>query len=275
MPTKKKKNKYWNDEQELLVVEYINSEVCSIDRDRLANRLYPNIYRVSEEVIKRYFANTFAIDMEGECVEVTSYVFTKLELYNTSMNKRAFSYIQTVAKNYLLTKYRHNNNNKNVVYRNQVSIDKTVDVDDDVSANMIQALLYDMIDDSEPIDVEVIHENIVNHLQDIYDVQKTDRSREYIQVLLDFFNQENVNMNADALCNFILKHNSFLNVDPTAINSKYRKFNISLPIQSVANDDTIDYGTKGIEYYFDDYTPLDKSSNKKLGYFYKRTNRDH
>jgi len=92
---------------EKYLMDYLNSE-SDIERNMIFNKhLYSPIYYMIQTILMRYYNNKFQIDESVEDIisDVFSFIVTKLDKFDPEMGFKAYSYIQTVIKHYIGSKY--------------------------------------------------------------------------------------------------------------------------------------------------------------------------
>jgi hypothetical protein len=89
------------------LMEYLNSE-DDAERNLIFNKyLYSPIYYMIQTILMRYYNNKFQIDESVDDIisDVFSFIVTKLDKFDPEMGFKAYSYIQTVIKHYIGSKY--------------------------------------------------------------------------------------------------------------------------------------------------------------------------
>ena len=98
------KKVYFGEEEERAFVEYVNSSDQSF-RDRLfAEKLYFPFTKMIESIIRTYNLFTPDEDFEETFFDTMSFLITKINNFDTTKNKKAYSYCGTICKNYLILK---------------------------------------------------------------------------------------------------------------------------------------------------------------------------
>ena len=98
------KKVYFGEEEERAFVEYVNSTDQSF-RDKLfAEKLYFPFTKMIESIIRRYNLFTPDEDFEETFFDTMSFLITKINNFDTTKNKKAYSYCGTICKNYLILK---------------------------------------------------------------------------------------------------------------------------------------------------------------------------
>ena len=98
------KKVYFGDEEERAFVEYVNSTDQSFRNRLFAEKLYYPFTKMIESIIRRYNLFTPDEDFEETFYDTMSFLITKINNFDTSKNKKAYSYCGTICKNYLILK---------------------------------------------------------------------------------------------------------------------------------------------------------------------------
>jgi hypothetical protein len=95
---------YFGEEEEKAFVEYVNCTDQTV-RDKLfAQKLYYPFTKMIESIIRRYNLFTPDEDFQETFFDTMSFLITKINNFDTSKNKKAYSYCGTICKNYLILK---------------------------------------------------------------------------------------------------------------------------------------------------------------------------
>lgn len=95
---------YFGEEEEKAFVDYVNSTDQTF-RDRIfSEKLYYPFTKMIESIIRRYNLFTPDEDFEETFFDTMSFLITKINNFDTSKNKKAYSYCGTICKNYLILK---------------------------------------------------------------------------------------------------------------------------------------------------------------------------
>lgn len=98
------KKVYFGEDEERAFVEYVNSTDQTF-RDRIfAEKLYYPFTKMIESIIRRYNLFTPDEDFEETFFDTMSFLITKINNFDTTKNKKAYSYCGTICKNYLILK---------------------------------------------------------------------------------------------------------------------------------------------------------------------------
>lgn len=93
---------YFGEEEEKAFVDYVNSD-NQLFRDRIFSRkLYFPFSKMIESIIRRYALFIPDEDFEETFFDTMSFLITKINNFDTTKNKKAYSYCGTICKNYLI-----------------------------------------------------------------------------------------------------------------------------------------------------------------------------
>lgn len=168
------KKVYFGEEQEKAFVEYVNS-TNKHHRDRIfANKLYHPFTKMIESIIRRYNLFTPDESFDDTFFDTMSFLITKINNFDTSKNKKAYSYCGTICKNYLIlkrTQYIKRSQRQisyDILYPNSES-DKRVEVyggkeseeNIDFTTNLINKTISQLQETLLPENADVLTENEV------------------------------------------------------------------------------------------------------------------
>lgn len=119
----KDSKRYWFKEQEVAIVEYINTH-DHIKKNEIFNKnLHKPLGKLIENIIftyKLFRSDSNIKDIQHECL---SFLITKIEKFNPKTGAQAFSYLGTIAKHYLMGEQR----NSYKFTKTNVDIDENID----------------------------------------------------------------------------------------------------------------------------------------------------
>jgi len=99
---KRTTNLYFGPEQEKAVVNFLNSDDYE-ERNKIYNKhLRSPLNKMIESIIRRYKLYRKEYSYEDIHSDTLSFLATKMEKFEPSKNKKAYSYFGTICKNYLL-----------------------------------------------------------------------------------------------------------------------------------------------------------------------------
>ncbi len=102
MPRKRTQKIYFGEEQELAVINYLESN-DELERNKIFNEyLREPLIIMVESIIRRY--KLYRKDMEFEEIhtDTMSFLITKISKFDHTKNTKAYSYFGTICKNYLM-----------------------------------------------------------------------------------------------------------------------------------------------------------------------------
>tara|TARA_R110000824_G_C15034502_1_gene659733 strand:+ start:36 stop:776 length:741 start_codon:yes stop_codon:yes gene_type:complete len=99
---KRTTNLYFGPDQEEAVVKFLSSD-CEDERNKIFNTyLRAPLNKMIESIIRRYKLYRKEYTFEDIHADTLSFLATKMEKFEPSKNKKAYSYFGTICKNYLL-----------------------------------------------------------------------------------------------------------------------------------------------------------------------------
>ena len=98
------KKVYFGEDEERAFVEYVNSTDQTLRDKIFAEKLYYPFTKMIESIIRRYNLFTPDEDFEETFFDTMSFLITKINNFDTTKNKKAYSYCGTICKNYLILK---------------------------------------------------------------------------------------------------------------------------------------------------------------------------
>jgi len=97
---------YWSDKQEKAIVEYLK-ETDDFKRNRIFNsEIYGPLKKLVENIIFTYKLFRADVDVRELQVDCMSFLSTKIEKYDPRTGAKAFAYLGTIAKHYLMGEKR-------------------------------------------------------------------------------------------------------------------------------------------------------------------------
>lgn len=160
---KPKSNRYFAEEQEKAVVDFIKSE-NETEKNRIFNSvLRPAFTKMVESIIRRY--NLYIPDEEFQQTfdDTMSFLMTKLSCFKPETNYKAYSYCGTICKNYLIykiTKYTKN------LMRNESYDNPMTKLGHTISDNI--SFSYDDVDQKKAF-IDELTSTTVSNIQRILD----------------------------------------------------------------------------------------------------------
>lgn len=149
--------RYWFQEQEKAIVDYINSQDIDEKNKIYTKHLYKPMTKLIENIIFTYKLFRSDIEVKELQVDCMSFLITKIDKFNPKNGTQAFSYLGTIAKHYLMgekrIQYKH--------IKSNVDIDETMEEASGRPENIID---YEEIE-KEDFNIKIF-ENVVNKLED-------------------------------------------------------------------------------------------------------------
>ena len=100
---KRTTNLYFGPDQEKAVVDFLQSTDDEMKEIKFLTHFYaPHLNKMIESIIRRYKLYRKDITFEDIHSDTLSFLATKMEKFEPSKNKKAYSYFGTICKNYLL-----------------------------------------------------------------------------------------------------------------------------------------------------------------------------
>lgn len=148
---------YWSEEQEEAIVAFLKASTES-ERNKIFSRyLYKPLKKLVENIIFTYklFRNDIDVnELQSDCM---SFLMTKIEKYDPSTGAKAFAYLGTIAKHYLMGE-------KRVAYK-KTKIN--VDIDDNLDeASERPENTYNIDDDDEVEKGTTLFEEIIAKIEE-------------------------------------------------------------------------------------------------------------
>lgn len=151
---------YWSDAQEKAIVEFLN-ETDEAEKNKIFSRhIYKPLRKLIENIIftyKLFRPDVDITELQSDCM---SFLITKIEKYNPKTGAKAFAYLGTIAKHYLMGE-------KRVAYKitkSNVDIDESMDEASSKPEN-IYHMDDDGGDDAYKEKDNVIFDEIIKRLQ--------------------------------------------------------------------------------------------------------------
>jgi hypothetical protein len=108
---KKPENNYFNEEVELAVCQYKNSDNYA-ERERAFRIVYPAFSKIAEVMLNKMKISYYDTSKEDLQADAVSFMVEKLPKFDCGAGKKAFSYFTVVCKHYLI--YVNNKNYKHI-----------------------------------------------------------------------------------------------------------------------------------------------------------------
>jgi len=138
---------YWSDRQEKAIVDFLK-EIDQTKKDRIfSTEIYQPLKKLVENIIFTYKLFRTDVEVRELQVDCMSFLVTKLEKYNPDTGAKAFAYLGTIAKHYLMGEKR----NAYKMTKSNLDIDENVDKASERPEN-----IYEMNEDEEVKDTNAI-----------------------------------------------------------------------------------------------------------------------
>jgi hypothetical protein len=149
---------YWHDKQEKAIVKFLK-ETDPIIKDRIfSQEIYNPLKKLVENIIFTYKLFRTDVEVRELQVDCMSFLVTKLSKYDPNTGAKAFAYLGTIAKHYLMGEKR----SAYKMTKTNLDIDESVD-----EASALPENHYELKDDDEVKDTNsIVFEGIVNRLKE-------------------------------------------------------------------------------------------------------------
>lgn len=180
MPRGRKKNpnnNYFNEEVELAVCQYKNSDSYS-ERERAFRIVYPAFCKIAEVMLNKMKISYYDTSKEDLQADAVSFMVEKMHMFDCGAGKKAFSYFTVVCKHYLI--YTNNKNYKHIQQVNHMGEwdDSEFDI---IDTSIIRA--------EEHYESQRLLKGFITYLQTNFDTLFSHRKqKEVANVLLDVLN---------------------------------------------------------------------------------------
>lgn len=149
--------RYWFQEQEKAIVDYINSQDIEEKNKIYSKHLYKPMSKLIENIIFTYKLFRSDVEVKELQVDCMSFLITKIDKFNPKNGTQAFSYLGTIAKHYLMgekrIQYKH--------IKSNVDIDESME---EVSSKPENIVDYEEIE-KEDFNIKIF-ENVINKLEE-------------------------------------------------------------------------------------------------------------
>ena len=153
-----KKSIYWSDKQEKAMVKYLKESDPVIKDMIFSQEIYHPLKKIVENIIftyKLFRTDVEVKELQGDCM---SFLATKLTKYDPNTGAKAFAYLGTIAKHYLMGEKR----SAYKMTKSNLDIDEKVD-----EASALPENNYELKDDAELKDTNsLVFEGIVTRLKE-------------------------------------------------------------------------------------------------------------
>ena len=222
---KAKKENYFDIEEELAVVEYINA-TTSEEKNKIYNEfLRKPLDKMISSIIRRYKLYRKDMDFNEIHTDTHSFLMTKVDKFKPSKEKKAYSYFGTICKNYLMGQ----------IIKDQKEMNRKISYED-ISSDLENDENFSYEIDSDFVDSESVIKTFLLELE-------------------DFIKTENLNENEKKLGSAL--YDLFDNYDTIFVGTGNNKFNkniILLSLREMTNLNTKEIRSSIKKYrnlYFD------------------------
>jgi hypothetical protein len=298
MSNKTRKGIYWTEVEENLVLQWLSAN--TLQEYRIYNALHPKIYRMQEIILHRYFSYSSARHTEimRDCCD---HVFLQLRMFKPDRDKKAYSFVQTVIKNYCLDMLVNSKKReKNEMYQdtNKLELDSTEILDNVPDVLIVPETNY-FVDVQElrqkaierlENDLAIVRNDLKDLREEIYKTKGRKRisrkiwlnrsknrikRREYLKLAIKFFKtHQSMHINHNAFNDYIYENSMTLYASTVdGFTNEY------IGIIGKSNGKSIDkhngeYGKNaqeiGMPYFMDDLSPKDYALRSKRQRIYKK-----
>ena len=102
MPKKKNEKFYFGEEQEDAVRKFLKSKNLKLRNKIYREKLEYPLGKMVESIIRRYKLYRKGMEYQEIYDDTLSFLFSKVDKFNPSLEKKAYSYFGTICKNYLM-----------------------------------------------------------------------------------------------------------------------------------------------------------------------------
>jgi hypothetical protein len=216
---KTKKENYFDIREENAVREYLLSD-SSEEKNKIYNTfLRSPLDKMISSIIRRYKLYRKDMNFEEIHTDTHSFLMTKVDKFNPSKNKKAYSYFGTICKNYLMGQ----------IIKDQKETNRKVSYED-ISSTIEENPNMTYRIDEEVIEMEVVISNYVEELKEyLNDGELSDNEKKLGIALVDlfenyddiFFGSDNNKFNKNII---LLSLREMTNMNTKEIRTSIKKF---------------------------------------------------
>ena len=122
--------KYWGEEQEEAIVEFNINENIEDKHKVFVSVIEPAFRKLVENIYFTYNFNKILWDREQIEHEVMTHLYEKLSKFDTSKNKKSFSYFGTITKNWMIQRCNIDKNKRFIDDDNQDIIVQSISINE-------------------------------------------------------------------------------------------------------------------------------------------------
>jgi hypothetical protein len=178
---KSKQKNYFDSEQEIAVIDYISSD--STEEKNIIYNLYLKnpLDKMISSIIRRYKLYRKDVEFEDLHSDTHSFLMTKIDKFKPSKEKKAYSYLGTICKNYLMGQ----------IIKDQKDVNRKISYED-ISTDLENNENYSYSIDDDDYDSEIIIKKFLIELRQ-YLTKKdlNDSELKLGEALIELFNNYN------------------------------------------------------------------------------------
>lgn len=201
---KKKKSKqknYFDVDEEIAVVNYLNATTFEEKNKIYNNFLRHPLDKMISSIIRRYKLYRKDMDFTELHTDTHSFLMTKIDKFKPSKEKKAYSYFGTICKNYLMGQ----------IIKDQKDMNKKISYED--------------------ISTDLENNPDYSYSIDNYTIDSLDIIQNFLLSLENFLQKEDLNKNERKLGEAL--HEIFLNYDKIFVGTSNNKFNKNIILLSL------------------------------------------
>lgn len=187
MPRKPKTKNYFGEDQEKAVVIYLTTESLE-EKEKVFNEyLRDPLTTMVESIIRRYKLYRKGMEYYETHNDTISFLMTKVEKFDTTKGKKAYSYFGTICKNYLM----------GMIEKDSKEISKVVSYED-LSTDFEENTDYTYTIDDVPIDHTFVINRLVDDITDYMEEEElNDNETKMGYALIDLFKNYDMIVDSD------------------------------------------------------------------------------
>jgi hypothetical protein len=198
---KSKQKNYFDVEEEIAVVNYLNATTFEEKNKIYNNFLRHPLDKMISSIIRRYKLYRKDMDFTELHTDTHSFLMTKIDKFKPSKEKKAYSYFGTICKNYLMGQ----------IIKDQKDMNKKISYED--------------------ISTDLENNPEYSYSIDNYTIDSLDIIQNFLLSLENFLQKEDLNENERKLGEAL--HEIFLNYDKIFVGTSNNKFNKNIILLSL------------------------------------------
>jgi hypothetical protein len=257
------KTNYWDYNQEEYVFQWLSANTRQ--QFNIYSNLYKSVRHMATQILHRYFIPTSDFDEVRD--DAVNHLFCRMHKFNPELGYTAYSYCQTILKNY----YHEVCRNKTMNFTVKIEY-----IDDILNPEFEYSYSYDPFQEEQQYDFDPIFKRLerarytlLSYLQQHKHLQRgtrkmVEREAEFIgcttEFLYDF--KDSQGLTAQALMeNAMIK----VGVSEAVLNKLLRKhFGITTNVSLTNRSESVVDEKYGLNYIDDDNVPIDKVQKKMM-----------